>query len=129
GEILRRVAPLWLRCSPSDLGLSSQVRSPHFQRPTLYLYDAVQGGVGLSEALHASWRDLVRSALDVVAHCPCDSGCPGCVGPREEVGPLGKSTALGVLHHLAEGPEPVAADPERVDERDPRSAELESAEA
>ena len=129
GEILRRVAPLWLRCSPSDLGLSSQVRSPHFQRPTLYLYDAVQGGVGLSEALHASWRDLVRSALEVVLHCPCDSGCPGCVGPREEVGPLGKSTALGVLRHLAAGPDPVAADPESVDEHDPRSAELESAES
>jgi hypothetical protein len=51
------------------------------------------------------------------------------VGPREEVGPLGKQTALGVLRHLAEGPEPVEADPEAVDEHDPRSAELESAEA
>ena len=112
GEILRRVAPLWLRCAPSDLGLSAQVRSPHFVRPTIYLYDAVQGGVGLSEALYSSWRDLVRSALEVVTHCPCDSGCPGCVGPREEVGPLGKQTASKVLRHMAEGPDLVSGNPD-----------------
>jgi DEAD/DEAH box helicase domain-containing protein len=112
GEILRRVAPLWLRCAPTDLGLSAQVRSPHFVCPTIYLYDTVQGGVGLSEALYSSWRDLVRSALEVVTHCPCDSGCPGCVGPREEVGPLGKQTACKVLRHLAEGPDLVSGNPD-----------------
>ena len=112
GEILRRVAPLWLRCAPSDLGLSAQVRSPHFVCPTIYLYDAVQGGVGLSEALYSSWRDLVRSALEVVTHCPCDSGCPGCVGPREEVGPLGKQTASKVLRHMAEGADLVSGNPD-----------------
>ena len=33
---------------PRDLGLVTQVRSPHHEAPTIYLYEAVPGGVGLS---------------------------------------------------------------------------------
>ena len=109
GTILRRVAPMFLRCQPSDLGLSTHVRSSHFRRPTLIPYDAVQGGVGLSEILFHCWRQLANAALDVVANCPCQSGCPGCIGPVEEVGPLGKETVINVLTHLAHGPDPLAA--------------------
>jgi DEAD/DEAH box helicase domain-containing protein len=109
GTILRRVAPMFLRCQSSDLGLSTHVRSSHFRRPTLILYDAVQGGVGLSEILFHCWRQLASAALDVVANCPCQSGCPGCVGPVEEVGPLGKETARNVLAHLAHGADPTPA--------------------
>ena len=36
---------------PRDLGLVAQVRSPHAEQPTIYLYEAVPGGVGLSERL------------------------------------------------------------------------------
>jgi DEAD/DEAH box helicase domain-containing protein len=118
GAILRRVAPLWLRCQPSDLGLSTQVRSPHFDRPAIYVYDSVQGGVGLATILFQSYRDLVRSALEVVARCACVNGCPGCIGPVEEVGPLGKEVALRVLSHLASGPDPLPRD---VQETEPAS--------
>jgi len=106
GSLLRRVAPLYVRCQPSDLGLSSQVRSPHFGRPALFLYDRVQGGVGLSELLFREHRALLDAALDVVRRCECASGCPGCVGPVAEVGALGKETARAILEHLVRGPAP-----------------------
>jgi len=102
GSLLRRVAPLCLRCSPSDLGLSTHVRSPHFERPTIFLYDKVQGGVGLCEVLFSSHVTLFAAALDVVRHCACDRGCPGCVGPVEEVGAHGKETAERILAHFTE---------------------------
>ncbi|HZO08932.1 MAG TPA: DEAD/DEAH box helicase, partial [Myxococcota bacterium] len=105
GGLLRRVAPLFLRCQPRDLGVSTQVRSPHFVRPAIFLYDAVRGGVGLSELLFESHRALLAAALEVVAHCACGRGCPACVGPPEEVGALGKATARTVLEHLVSGPE------------------------
>lgn len=104
GALLRRVAPLFLRCQPGDLGLSCQVRSPHFLRPTIHLYDCVQGGVGLSEVLFETHRDVLLAALDVVSKCECTHGCPGCVGPRAECGALGKSAAIRVLTHLCNGP-------------------------
>lgn len=105
GHLVRRVAPLYVRCQPSDLGISTQVKSPHFRRPSLYLYDRVQGGVGLSELLFQGHRDVLRAALEVARACRCQAGCPACVGPPEEVGPLGKETAVRVLEHLVGGPE------------------------
>ena len=104
GMLLRRVAPLVLSCQPRDLGLSTHVRSPRFRRPAIFLYDAVQGGVGLSEILFRSQRALLTAAREVLARCACEHGCPACVGPLEEVGPLGKESALRVLEHLLAGP-------------------------
>jgi DEAD/DEAH box helicase domain-containing protein len=103
GSLLRRVAPLYLRCQPGDLGLSCEVRSPHFLRPAITLYDRVQGGVGLADVLFESHRDVLGAALDVVTHCACATGCPACVGPRAECGALGKVSAQRVLAHLVGG--------------------------
>jgi DEAD/DEAH box helicase domain-containing protein len=109
GSLLRRVAPLFLRCQPGDLGLSSQVKSGHFQRPALFLYDRVQGGVGLSAVLFQCWSEWLDAALEVLRGCACLRGCPACVGPVDEVGPLGKETALRVLEHLQRGGPPLPA--------------------
>ena len=108
--LLRRVAPLFLRCQPADLGLSAQVKSGHFNRPALFLYDRVQGGVGLSALLFNHAPELIGAALEVVERCACLSGCPACVGPTEEAGVLGKETAIAILRHLHQGPsfEPAA---------------------
>jgi DEAD/DEAH box helicase domain-containing protein len=117
GSLIRRLAPLHVRCAPSDLGLATQVRSPHFGRPAIYLYDRVQGGVGLGELIFAEHRALLNAALDVVERCDCEGGCPACVGPVAEVGPLGKVTTLRLLQHLAggPGPEPVEVPAEQED--------------
>lgn len=103
GSLLRRVAPLFLRCQPNDLGLSTEVRSTHFRRPAIVLYDRVQGGVGLAEVLFEAHREVLLAALDVVRGCECKFGCPGCVGPRAEAGELGKPAARRLLEHLSSG--------------------------
>jgi DEAD/DEAH box helicase domain-containing protein len=105
GRLLRRVAPLFLRCQATDLGLSSEIRSRHFGSPALHLYDRAMGGVGLASALFRDHRAVLEAALEVVARCACSAGCPACVGTPEEVGPRGKATALRVLVHLARGAE------------------------
>jgi DEAD/DEAH box helicase domain-containing protein len=103
GRLLRRTAPLYVRCSAADLGLSCAMRSGHFERPTLFLFDRVPGGVGLSVALFQAQREIAQAAREVLARCECALGCPACVGPVEEVGPLGKETALAVLSFLDHG--------------------------
>ncbi len=107
GKLVRHVAPLFLRCQPQDLGLSAQVKSKHFRRPALVFYDMVQGGVGLSDLLFEAHREVLAAALDVLTRCECRSGCPVCVGPPEEVGALGKTTAARILEHLCAGAAPV----------------------
>lgn len=110
GNLVRRVAPLYVRCQPGDLGISTQVKSPHFHRPALFLYDRVQGGVGLAELLFEGHREVLRAALEVAERCGCTLGCPACVGPPEEVGTLGKETAVRILRHLVAGPGLVPVD-------------------
>ncbi len=115
GRLLRRTAPLFVRCSAGDLGLAAEIRSRHFARPALFLYDRIPGGVGLAAALFQGAHEIVCAALEVVERCRCALGCPACIGPVEEVGELGKRTAAGVLVHLARAPlAPAAlASPER----------------
>ncbi len=110
GALLRRVAPLFLRCQPSDLGLSTQIKSPHFERPALFLYDRVQGGVGLARLLYRAHRDVLAAAREVLGRCACRGGCPACVGPTVEVGNAGKQTAQRILAHLLDGPPATEAD-------------------
>jgi DEAD/DEAH box helicase domain-containing protein len=100
-RLTRNTAPLLLMCDSRDLGVQAQAQSPFTGQPTLYLYDAVPGGVGLSDRLHELWSDLLVVSRDLVRDCPCLEGCPGCVGPPAEVGVRGKATAIQLLTELA----------------------------
>ncbi len=104
GRMLRRVAPLFLRCQASDLGLSTEVRSGHFGGPAIYLYDRVPGSVGLGGALFREHAEIVLAAREILRACECERGCPACVGTVAEVGEEGKRMALVLLDALAEGP-------------------------
>ncbi len=84
GYALRSLAPLYVMCAPGDLGSSVQIQARGSGLPTVTLYDRAPGGAGLSPRLFEIRRDLLQAALDVALRCPCDSGCPGCVGPSGE---------------------------------------------
>jgi DEAD/DEAH box helicase domain-containing protein len=88
-------------CDPRDLGLVSQVRSPHHEAPTIYLYEAMPGGVGLSERLFARHDELVAGARELIEACACQSGCPACTGPRLDPDVDGKALALRLLSSLS----------------------------
>ena len=64
--------------------MTAQVRSPHSERPVVYLWEAVPGGVGMAPRLYARTDELLIGALDLVRDCDCATGCPGCVGPHVE---------------------------------------------
>lgn len=103
GRALRTVASVLLMSDPRDLGLVSQVRSPHFERPVVYLYDGVPGGVGLASRLFERHAELVTGARALVDDCPCSAGCPACTGPRLETGDGAKRLALRLFTLLADG--------------------------
>ncbi len=96
-RVARTTAALLLMCDARDLGVLAQVQAPFTGRPTLYLYDAVPGGVGLSERLFSLTDDLIRACRDAVEGCPCADGCPACVGPAIEVGHRGKQVVTELL--------------------------------
>jgi DEAD/DEAH box helicase domain-containing protein len=82
GRAMQTVGSVLLMVDPRDLGLVVQVRSPHAEAPTVYLYEAVPGGVGMAERLWDRHAELVDGAADLIAGCDCETGCPSCTGPR-----------------------------------------------
>ena len=49
--------------------------------PTLFLYDAIPGGIGLAPRLFDEHEALLRRARASLEGCGCEGGCPGCIGP------------------------------------------------
>jgi DEAD/DEAH box helicase domain-containing protein len=86
---------------PHDLGMVAQVQSPHAERPVIYLWEAVPGGVGLSSRLFERTEELVAGALDLVSGCDCEVGGPACVRPRGESRLDGRALATRLLRVLA----------------------------
>jgi DEAD/DEAH box helicase domain-containing protein len=119
--LLRHLAPLFLLCDVRDLGswlgdttpastgvvatrestTRRLVTADQF-RPTIYLYDAHAGGIGLAERLFEILPALLRRGLETLQACPCPWGCPSCVGPVNEVGRRAKATASALLRALLE---------------------------
>jgi DEAD/DEAH box helicase domain-containing protein len=97
------VAALLLMCDPRDLGvaLTEEIAGAveRFE-PNLYLYDAYPGGVGQSAPLYRMADTLLRQTAELLAGCPCESGCPSCVGPTGEIGTRGKESARRILTEL-----------------------------
>jgi DEAD/DEAH box helicase domain-containing protein len=102
GRAIQAVAAVLLMVDPRDLGLVSQVRSPHSDAPTIYLYEAMPGGVGLSERLFARHAELVTGARDLISACDCETGCPACTGPRLDPAVDAKALALRLLAGLSD---------------------------
>lgn len=91
---LRQVAPVQVLCDPTDIRAQGMLRAPASEKPTVFLYESLPGGVGFSEKLYTHHPRLLQAAISLLSECPCKEGCPSCVGPSLEAGPHGKSAAL-----------------------------------
>ncbi len=103
GNSLRSVASLLLMCDPRDLGIASTEdisQGITCYEPNLYLYDSYPGGVGQSGPLFRLAPTLFARTAELIAACPCETGCPSCVGPLGEVGERGKEAAARILNAL-----------------------------
>jgi DEAD/DEAH box helicase domain-containing protein len=87
----------WQEYSPT-LGNPSQMKE--FFEPNLYLYDAYPGGIGFSEPLFRIHDILLRRTRELILGCPCEQGCPSCVGPAGEKCEQTKEAALAILQRL-----------------------------
>ena len=78
------LASLFVMCDPGDLSTVSDIRSTHTRLPTITIYEQVPGGTGLSDELYTHHAELLRMAAQRIRECPCEHGCPACVGPTDE---------------------------------------------
>jgi DEAD/DEAH box helicase domain-containing protein len=108
---MRQVAQLLLMCDRHDIGVSigtgDQAEDTDLTRagqpvtlsdePRIFIYDNYPGGIGFSEPLFGMHAALLSRTRELIAGCPCERGCPGCVGPVGDTGPLAKTVALRIL--------------------------------
>jgi DEAD/DEAH box helicase domain-containing protein len=108
---MRQVAQLLLMCDRHDIGISigtgEQAHDTDLTRagqpvtlsdePRIFVYDHYPGGIGFSEPLFGMHDALLSRMRELIAGCPCEQGCPGCVGPVGDTGPLAKTVALRIL--------------------------------
>jgi DEAD/DEAH box helicase domain-containing protein len=114
---MRQVAQLLLMCDRQDIGISIGTREQGEQtdltrtglpatvsnEPRIFIYDNYPGGIGFSEPLFRMHAGLLAKTRDLITSCECQHGCPTCVGPVGNTGPLAKTVALRILDSIAAG--------------------------
>jgi DEAD/DEAH box helicase domain-containing protein len=116
---LSSMATLLLMCDLRDLGTAIGERPPspdtslnwgdsspvdeeerEYFEPNLYIYDMYPGGIGFSQPLYDIADALLARTRQLIEGCPCQSGCPSCVGPSDQTGERMKEVALAILRGL-----------------------------
>jgi DEAD/DEAH box helicase domain-containing protein len=107
---MRQIAQLLLMSDSHDIGISidsgDQAEEPGSAgdaaatSPRIFIYDNYPGGIGFSQPLFRMHRELLEATRLLIADCECENGCPGCVGPVGNTGPLAKAAALRILDLL-----------------------------
>src|SRR5260370_26199066 len=86
--------------TPMRLEETAGAQAKEFFEPNLYLFDAYPGGIGFSEPLFRAHALLLRKTRELIQACPCDAGCPSCVGPAGDLAPQAIGAALAILARL-----------------------------
>lgn len=107
---MKNVAQLLLMCDSRDIGLSVGTGAGEGEEvgdleiasePRIFIYDNYPGGIGLSAPLYKMHAALLSQTRALIEGCPCEHGCPSCVGPVGESGLRAKDVALAVLARLS----------------------------
>ncbi|MBD3413062.1 MAG: DEAD/DEAH box helicase [Candidatus Aminicenantes bacterium] len=121
---LHHVSPLFMMCDLHDIGVSvgdnstgksvpprdirlklaKEEKPIDFSQedfePNIFIYDNFPGGIGLSPSLFELDDTLLEYCLKTIQSCPCQEGCPSCVGPTRESGAFAKQVALNILKKI-----------------------------
>ncbi|MEP6592551.1 MAG: DUF1998 domain-containing protein, partial [Acidobacteriota bacterium] len=114
---MKNIAQLLLMCDGHDIALSVDggtlersartggiggVPDALATDPNVFIYDNYPGGIGFSRPLFEMHGLLLARTRELIAGCPCESGCPSCVGPEGNTGPHAKQVASRILDRLLE---------------------------
>ena len=107
---MRQVAQLLLMCDrPRHRHLDRQRRrrrepdapERHVQSRASSSTTTIRAASASARRSSACTTSCSRRRAQLIAECECESGCPGCVGPVGNTGPLAKVAALRILDSAA----------------------------
>ncbi len=77
-NVLVEVASLFVMCDQQDIG--AVVDSSCLGTDALFLHDRYPGGMGYARRCLDRFDEILTAIRDVIHDCPCEDGCPSCVG-------------------------------------------------
>lgn len=95
--------PLHTMCDRFDIGGLSTNYHEDTQEATIFIYDGYEGGIGICEKAVDVFVDLLKSTLDLLNNCNCQSGCPACIySPKcgNDNKPLHKNATKYILEYM-----------------------------
>ena len=132
GYATRMLFPLFITCDTLDFSHSiGSVNSPW---NAIFIYERYRLGLGYTRRAYEMLDRIMPAVLDHVRACPCDDGCPCCVGKplrqyatwnveRGEASIPSKSAALMILEgFLGDGSNLACADTQALSDDDPGDA-------
>jgi len=97
------IAPLYAMCDRWDIGGVSTPIHSDTGRPTIFIYDGCEGGIGISEKLYEMIEMVFSTTLRLIMDCECKEGCPSCIYSSKcgnENEPLDKNAAILILDRV-----------------------------
>ncbi|SFI32304.1 DEAD/DEAH box helicase domain-containing protein [Paenibacillus sp. UNC496MF] len=98
-NVMNHIVPVLAMCDRSDVHVISQIKADHTGLPTIFIYDHYPGGIGLADGVYKRFDEVKAAAIDLIRRCPCEDGCPSCIGSEIE-GMDAKPKSLLVLEGL-----------------------------
>jgi DEAD/DEAH box helicase domain-containing protein len=98
------MSPLFALCDRWDLGGLSTPNHTDTNLPTIFIYDAYEGGIGIAEKCYELFPELTKATLELVRDCECKEGCPACIySPKcgNKNKPLDKAVAKEILKDMS----------------------------
>ena len=95
--------PLHVMCDRFDIGGLSTNYHEDTQEATIFIYDAYEGGIGITQKAVDVFVDLLKSTRDLLKNCNCHDGCPSCIySPKcgNDNKPLHKKATEYILNYM-----------------------------
>jgi DEAD/DEAH box helicase domain-containing protein len=111
---LGSMATLLLMCDRRDLGAAVGERPASVGADTNIDCQEFATATGaekeFSEPLHRICDVLLTRTRELISACPCENGCPSCVGPAGDRSERSKEVALAILERMCSGSPPASLD-------------------
>lgn len=95
--------PLLVLCDRYDIGGLSTTYHPETGKATIFIHDAYENGIGLTEKAVELMEKLIEVTCDMVKKCDCVNGCPSCIySPKcgNDNKPLNKHGTIFILEAI-----------------------------
>ncbi|NSW45237.1 MAG: DEAD/DEAH box helicase [Bacteroidales bacterium] len=97
------IMPLKIMCDRWDLGGISYPLNPQTEKSTIFIYEGIEGGIGLTKKAFEFAEELLQMTYELINNCQCENGCPACIyspkcGNDNQI--LHKETSIFILAEI-----------------------------